>query len=266
MSDQIADDFAVMQRASILLSEGKKLALCTVVEKKGSGPREAGAKMIVLEDKSTFGTVGGGPVEREIVSRSIHLLGKGASERITLNLTAQKKENMVETGLVCGGELTVFINTLEPRKRLIVIGSGNIAFPLAQVAYLAGFSVILIDNNTQLASNDLFPAFAEVKVGEVLSIIESIQVQEKDYFVVAHGEPEQDYEAVKRALKKNPAYIGLLGSKTKAAIITQRLLEEGFTRAQLALLHTPVGLPIGAQTPQEIAVSIIAEIISISKR
>ena len=254
-------DLELLNHAARLLENQTRLAICTVVEKKGSGPRDVGAKMVVDENGKTYGTIGGGNLERSLIDECLTAIKEGKSKKVTFNLTKAQKEGMVATGSICGGELTVLADVLEPVLRLVIVGSGHVALPLATLAGTVGFRVVIVDDESKLASKDRFPMAETIVAGDYSEVLGNFALSSNDFVVVAHGEPEHDYTALKKTLEKNPAYVGLLGSKTKAAVLTQRLRAEGITEVQFKVLHAPLGLDIGAETPEEIAVSILAQII-----
>ena len=257
----MTNDVEVLKEAIHFLEGGKRVALCTIIEKNGSGPRNVGAKMIVNEDGRTVGTIGGGNLERALINESLKALREGNPRKAVFSLNTRGKEGTIETGLICGGELTVFIDVIEPKHRLILIGAGHVAWPLAKLADIVGFSLAVVDDNEELANRERFP-MAEVITGNFNEILDKLEVGPRDFVVIVHGEPEHDYLALEKIIKRRPAYIGLLGSKAKAATLVKRLKEAGISDEDFKPLHAPLGLDIGAQTPEEIAVSILAEIIN----
>jgi xanthine dehydrogenase accessory factor len=259
-------DLELLVEATRLLENGQMLAFCTVVEKKGHGPRDVGAKMIVTEGGKTFGTIGGGDFERALVDECLKAIKEHRSKRVTFNLSRDPRDGAVGTGMICGGELTILADVMEPSPRLIIVGVGHVALPLAKLASTAGFKIIVVDDERKLVTKEHFPMAEDVIAGDYAQVLGDLDVGSRDFAVVAHGEPEHDYAAVKKLIEKNPAYIGLLGSPKKAAILTQRLKAEGVSDAQLKTLHTPVGLDIGAETPEEIGISILAQIIQFKRQ
>jgi xanthine dehydrogenase accessory factor len=259
-------DLEILSQATRLVERGKSLALCTVVEKKGSGPRGVGAKMIISEDGTTYGTIGGGNVERALVDECLKAIKERKSRKVTFNLSKSQKEGTVETGMICGGELTVLADVIEPTPRLIIVGAGHVALPLAKLASTVGFKVIIVDDERKLANKEQFPTAESIIAGDFTQVLSTFDLNSNDFVVIAHGEPEHDYTALKSMMDKNPAYVGLLGSRTKAAILTQRLREQGISDAQLRALHAPLGLDIGAETPEEIGISILAQIIEFKRK
>ena len=259
-------DLELLLEATRLLEKRQTLAFCIVIEKRGHGPRDVGAKMIVAEDGKTFGTIGGGDFERTLIDECLKAIKEHRSRKVTFNLSKDPKDGAVGTGLICGGELTVLVDIMEPAPRLIIVGSGHVALPLAKLASTAGFKIIVVDDERKLVTKENFPMAEDVIAGDFADILSGFDIGPHDFAVVTHGEPEHDYTAVKKLIEKNLAYIGLLGSPKKGAILTQRLKAEGVSDAQLKTLHSPVGLDIGAETPEEIGISILAQIIQFKRQ
>ncbi|MFZ1020425.1 MAG: XdhC family protein [Halobacteriota archaeon] len=260
-ANAMTSDVDILTEARRLLKKGTRLALCTVIEKKGSGPREVGAKMIVREGGATYGTIGGGALEKALVDQCIRALEEHTGRTVTFNMTSDRKLRMIETGLMCGGQMTVFVDTVEPDPRLIIVGSGHVALPLARLAEIVGFGIIIIDDDAERATEERFPTAERVITGDFASAVGDLEVYPTDFVVIVHGEPEHDYIALKTMVAKKPTYIGLLGSRTKVAHLVRRLQTDGIGAGELTMLHAPVGVAIGAQTPEEIGISILAEVI-----
>jgi xanthine dehydrogenase accessory factor len=262
----MSSDLELLNEASRLLESRRKLVFCTVVEKKGHGPRDAGAKMIITEDGKTLGTIGGGDLERSLVGECLKALREHKSKKVTFNLSQEPRDGVVGTGMICGGELTVLADVMVPAARLVIVGTGHVALPLAKLASLAGFKVVVVDDERRLFTKEAFPMAEQFIGGDYRVVLGGLELGSGDFAVVAHGEPEHDYMAVKKLLEKNPEYVGLLGSSKKAAILRQRLKAEGFADVQLKALRVPVGLDIGAETPEEIGISILAQIIQFKRQ
>ena len=216
-------DLELLSEAARLLERGKSVALCTVIEKKGSGPRDVGAKMLVSEDGKNFGTIGGGNVERALVNESLKAIKEHKSKKVTFNLGKNAKEGEVGTGMICGGELTVLADVIEPTPRLVIVGAGHVALPLAKLANTVGFKVVIVDDEANEQTKNRFPMAEGIIAGDYAQILEKFEFNPKDAVVIAHGEPEHDYAALKNVIQRTPAYVGLLGSQTKAKILTERL-------------------------------------------
>ncbi len=259
-------DLELLNEASRLLESRKRLVFCTVVEKKGHGPRDVGTKMVVTEDGKTLGTIGGGDFERTLVGECLGALRERRSKTVTFSLSPEQREGAVVTCMMCGGELTVLADVIEPVPRLLIVGAGHVALPLAKLASLAGFKIVIVDDERRLVTKDAFPMAEQVIAGDFSEVLGALELGSGDYAVVAHGEPQHDFMAVKKLLEKNPDYVGLLGSSKKAASLTEKLKAECLSDVQLQKLHTPVGLDIGAETPEEIGVSILAQIIQFKRQ
>jgi len=259
-------DLEILNEAARLLENGKGLVLCTVVEKKGSGPRDVGAKMLVNMDGATFGTIGGGNVERALVNECLKAIKEHKSRKVVFNLSKNHVEGTVATGMICGGELTMLIDVIEPALTLVIVGTGHVALPLAKLASNVGFKVVIVDDEHKIAKKEQFPTAENIIAGDYAHVLGEFVFSPTDTVVIAHGEPEHDYAALKAVIERDTAYVGLLGSATKKEILTQRLRTQGVKEAFIQTLHTPIGLDIGAQTPEEIAVSILAEIIQAQRK
>ena len=259
-------DLEILNEAARLLETGKNLALCIVVEKEGSGPRDVGTKMIVREDGTTFATIGGGNVERALVDECLKAIKERKSRKVTFNLGQSRRGGIVGTGMICGGELTILIDVIEPAPRLIIVGTGHVALPLAKLASNVGFKVVIVDDERKRANKDKFPMAETIIAGDYATILNQFDFSPTDVVVIAHGEPEHDYAALKAVIEKNTAYIGLLGSPTKKEILTKKLRAEKVNEVHVLSLHAPMGLDIGAQTPEEIGISILAEIIQSQRK
>lgn len=250
----------IFTRLTQLLGEGRRAVLCTIVEKTGSGPRDVGAKMLVDPDGGTFGTIGGGDMERKLVEEALEALKEGRPRTLSFALGTEPKEGAVAVDSKCGGEVKVFLDVIKPDPRLILLGSGHIAKPLAEFAHRAGFEVVVIDD-AETATRERFPMAKEIHGGRFEEELRRLEVKPSDFVAVVHGETSHELAALKNMLRHRPTYIGLLGSRNKAAEHKKQLMAEGFPKEEVEAIHAPIGLSIGAETPEEIAVSIVAELI-----
>ncbi len=229
-------------------------ALATVMESRGSAPRKSGAKMIVKGDGSTVGTIGGGKVEMEAVNAALAAIARGTPATLNLALTE-------EYGHVCGGSLLVYIEPLGLAARLVIVGAGHVGRALATVARFAGFRVIVSDERAEFAAREHVPDAHEIVQGAAEKVFSALPVDAETFVVIATHSYEIDFAAVRAALRTPARYIGLIGSKRKREVLFKELTSEGFSAEDLARLHSPVGLPIGGDSPEEIAVSIVAQLI-----
>jgi xanthine dehydrogenase accessory factor len=250
----------IFTRLTQLLSEGRRAVLCTIVEKTGSGPRDPGAKILVGPDGGTVGTIGGGGMERKLVKEALEALREGRPRTLTFALGIKPSEGAVAVDSKCGGEVKIFLDVITPDPRLILLGSGHIAKPLADFAHRIGFEVVVVDDE-ETATPERFPMAKEIHTGPFEEELQRLEVKPSDFVAVVHGETGHELVALRNMLRRRPAYIGLLGSRNKAAEHKKQLAAEGFPREEVEAIHAPIGLSIGAETPEEIAVSIVAELI-----
>ena len=245
----------IYERMAELQQKQETFAVATIVGYKGSVPRRV-AKMIITRDQKTFGTIGGGCVEGQVAEEAILLLNKGASGVLVKSYDLVEEE-FGGVGMNCGGKIDVSIEIVNPTPRLIIAGSGHLSSSLATLAQILGFEIIVVD---PLAKKERFPEanlilsdFAETNLPNMHT--------STDTYIVIVTRHKDDLPALKAALKTKAGYIGLIGSKRRVLQAFRVLLKEGYTQQQLSRVNAPVGLDIGAETPEEIAVSIMAEII-----
>jgi xanthine dehydrogenase accessory factor len=238
-----------------LRKEGRPCALATIVQCTGSSPQKEGAKMLVLEDGSANGTLGGGCIEYDVKEIALATIREGTARTVPFNLTDTKG------GLVCGGKILVFIEPLLPDPHLVILGAGHVGKALSSVAKISGFRVTVADDRARFANPENIPHADQVVACEFFDAFSKISTDSKSYIVVATRGHNHDLDAVKAALKTEAPYIGVVGSVRKRAVLFNLLREAGFKPSDMSRIVTPVGLPIGSVTPGEIAVSIVAQII-----
>ncbi len=253
-------DLEIISKLNRLLDEGKAAVLCTLVEKSGSGPRDEGAKMLVDSEGNSLGTIGGGGMERRLVEEALGALKEGQPRTLVFALGVEPEEGTIPVDSKCGGEVKIFLDVITPEPRVIIAGSGHIGKPVADLAHIAGFEVVVIDDAVT-ATLKRFPFAQSIYTGPFEEELKRVEVRHADLTVVVHGETDHELAALRSFLRRRPAYIGLLGSRNKAAEHRRQLLAEGFPRKDVEKISTPIGIDIGAETPEEIAISIVAELI-----
>lgn len=242
------------------LKRGEEVALVTIVSSVGSTPQRVGAKMLVYADGRTVGTIGGGCYENEAFWKAREAI----KNRKPVNLRFELNDDFAqETGLVCGGQMEVFVEPIEPSPAVYVFGAGHVGYFVGKMAYEVGFHVHMIDDREKFASAERFGEGIDVIVDHIPTWIETHPMPSTAYAVIVTRGHTHDLDAV-RALATRPLrYLGLIGSKAKVKRIFDALIEEGLPADALKGIHAPIGLDIGAITPQEIAVSILAELIAV---
>ena len=250
---------AIFRSVVRVLETGERAALVTIVSTSGSTPQRVGAKILVFEDGRTEGTIGGGCYEHDAVARAREAIRRGRPElaRYTLN-----DDLAAETGLICGGQMEVFIEPIQQASRLFVVGAGHVSLELAQAAHRCGFAVHVVDDREKFANPERFPD-AEVTVEDIPSWLAAHDFPADAYFVVVTRGHRQDLDAVRELVKRPWRYLGLIGSRAKVVKVFEALASEGVSADSLQRMHAPIGLDIGAVTPAEIAVSIVAELIAV---
>jgi xanthine dehydrogenase accessory factor len=243
--------------------EGEIAALATVVATKGSTPRSIGAKMLVKEDGTIIGSIGGGCVEAEVWQSAMKTIKEKTPKLIDYDLTG--REDSPE-GLICGGIMQVFVEPIIPEPVVYILGAGHIGFAVSRIAAIAGFRVVVIDDRPAYASKERFPDAAELHVGQPEEMITQLKINKVSYLVIACRGHMEDQRTLKEALKTPACYTSMIGSKKKVKTIFENLRNEGVTQDDLNRVHAPIGLPIAAETPEDIAISIMAEIVDIRRR
>ncbi len=235
--------------------------LVTVISAKGSVPRAAGSKMLVQQDGTIHGTIGGGAVEKMVIDEALQTLKSGKPRIVKHDLD---DKNGVDTGMVCGGNMEFFLEPLLSASRLYIFGGGHIALHLSRLADMMEWSYSVIDDRSEFCNTQRFPNASELFNEAPAAFAEKVTLSETDYVVtITHGH-EYDYEILRHILKKKFAFLGMIGSKVKRRDIYGKLMgNDGFTEQELQKIHSPIGLKISAETPQEIALSIMAELIQI---
>jgi xanthine dehydrogenase accessory factor len=237
--------------------EGRPAALATVIRARGSVPRHATSKMLVFPDGQTVGTVGGGELESKTIEASKEAVHSGQSRLENYSL-AGPTENAVG---VCGGEVEVFIEPILPPPTLLVIGCGHVGVAVAHLAKWLGFRVVVSDDREELCTPEHIPEADLYLPGEVAAVLSHTPIDSQTYVVaVTRGFPF-DVAALPVLLETEAPYIGVIGSRRRWATTVKELKQMGIDVEALQRVHSPLGLELEAETPEEIAVSIMAEII-----
>lgn len=231
-----------------LKKTGRTGVLITVVESQGSTPRKAGAKMLVRDDRTTLGTVGGGAVEQRALRGAEEVFETGRSQMIACELTEAH-------GLTCGGSLRLYLEPLAPVPQLLVVGKGHIAQALSELGPRTGFAVTLLEPP---ANADAWP--------DLRDEISTLANGPASAILIACPGHEQDFAAARAALEAKVGFVGVVGSRRKRKTMDDYLSAQGCAAQGITAIASPVGLDIGAETPAEIALSILAQLIQNNRR
>ncbi len=229
------------------------LVLATVIESSGSAPREEGARMLVRPDGSISGTIGGGAVEQKVIEEAMSLIKGGSATLLDYTLK--------DIGMECGGGMKVFIEPLVPSPQLLIFGAGHIGACIAQVGKMLDFSVTVVDNRPDFANKERLPWADTIIAEDYSTAIDKAGFNDRTYAVILTHKHAHDYEVLECCLNKTWAYLGMIGSRAKVAKVFDQLRSKGVSDEIIQKIHSPVGIKIGATTPAEIAISILAEII-----
>jgi len=241
-------------------ARGEEAALVTLTSAHGSTPREQGAKMLVRRDGSIIGTIGGGRIEELVIKESLEVIKKGKPKRLSYSLKEGEG-----TGMVCGGDVEVFVEPILPSPTLFIFGGGHIALYLASMAKMTGFKIVVIDDRPEFANPERFPEAEQTLVADFAQAFSQLEVGEASYIVIVTHAHMGDEVALEGALKTRAKYIGMIGSRSKNRLVFSHMRDKGFSQELLDRVHAPIGLEINAQTPEEIAVSILAQLIKVRK-
>jgi xanthine dehydrogenase accessory factor len=244
------------------LERGEEVALVTIVSSTGSTPQRVGAKMLVFSDGRTVGTIGGGCYENDAFWKAKEAIQSRKPQLVKYDLNDDFAQ---ENGLVCGGQMQVYIEPLEATPRLYVIGAGHVGYHLARLAHTIGFRTHVLDDREKFANRERFPDAAEIIVDTIPEWLHRADIPGNAYVVIVTRGHTHDLDALRALAARDLRYLGLIGSKAKVKRIYDALLGEGMPHECLQRVHAPVGLDIGAVSPEEIAVAILAELIAVRR-
>jgi xanthine dehydrogenase accessory factor len=257
MSDVMA---SIAREVLAATAGGRTVVTACVIAAPPGGQTAVGDKMLVRADGSRLGSLGGGRLEEAVVEACRDAISRHAIE--TLRFTA---EGEPVAGRYAEAAYDVLIEVVEAPARLVIVGGGHIGRSLCKIGAEVGFSVTVIDDRPEYANQERFPEADHVICDDFEDALEALESDINTYFVLVTRGHKQDELSLRIALAKPWAYLGMIGSKRRTGAVLQHLEEEGFPRERLDLVHTPIGLDIGAETPEEIAVSIVAELIMVRR-
>jgi xanthine dehydrogenase accessory factor len=237
-----------------LLDKGEIFSLVSIVDAPGSSPGKPGFKMIVKENGETIGTVGGGALE--------FILTKEALKAIEEEKPRMFSKDLIDIGMSCGGSVVAFIDVIGVNDKIYIFGAGHIGYSLYKFLRNFPFKIFIVDDREEVAKSEKF-LDANIIKEDMVEFSKKLDIKERDFVVIVSREHAIDFNVVKEILKKEkyPFYLGLIGSKNKAKEFKEKLKSEGFLDEKIEKIHSPIGIDINAITPDEIAISIIAELI-----
>jgi xanthine dehydrogenase accessory factor len=244
------------------IAEGESAALATIVLATPGSPRKEGTKMLIKKDGSAMGTVGGGSVEDQVRHEALEVIKEGKARLLHFGLAGEEGE---KRGMICGGRMDVFIEPILSPPTLYLFGAGHISLPAAKIAKLLGFRVVVVDQNPESAAPGRFPEADVILAEQWEQLFPKLKIDDSSYIVILTGNHITDQRVLEWALGTEARYVGMIGSKNKREAIFSSLAAKGIAKESLNRVHSPIGLEIHAETPEEIAISILAQIIKIRR-
>jgi xanthine dehydrogenase accessory factor len=236
---------------------GERAVLVTVVAARGSVPRHAGSKMLVLPDGSTEGTIGGGEMEHRVITEALDALAEG---ELRVRQYAFRDPSQGDVG-VCGGEIEVVIEPVTPKPSLLIIGAGHVGSAAAYLGKWLGFHVTVVDDRSEFAGPDAVPDADRILTCPMHEITEKVEVHSQTYVLLTTRGVDLDLEGLPKLLATPAAYIGVIGSRRRWETTAEKLRGAGIPEDQISRVTSPMGLELNAETPEEIAVSVLGQVI-----
>lgn len=240
---------------------GQRGALATIVHTNGSIPSYESSRMLVREDGSIAGTIGGGCVEADVWAAAKEVMHKESPRKMIFSLN---NEASYDNGLICGGTLEVFVEPILPQPILHIFGGGHVSMALAKAANAAGFGIVVVDDREQFANAQRFPMAQEI-VASYEKALASLNPNASSYLVIVTRGHRDDMRVLAWAVRTQARYIGMIGSKRKVLSTYKALEADGFRPEEFERVYAPMGLEIGALSPEELAVSITAELVAVRR-
>jgi len=241
---------------------GQKCAIATIVQVNGSIPSFESAKILVREDGSFMGTVGGGCVEAEVWNAAREVIETEKPRHLSFSLG---QDAAYDEGLICGGQLNIFVEPIIPQPRAFIFGGGHVSKGISKIATLAGFSTSIIDNREAFANKERFPEAEATYAQEYEEVFEQLPVNSSSYIIIVTRGHRDDMRVLRWAVNTPAKYIAMIGSKRKTISVVHELEKEGFPSEAFEKVFAPMGLEIGAELPEEIAISVVAEMIAVRR-
>jgi xanthine dehydrogenase accessory factor len=247
---------ALLEAALEAMRHGETVALATVVREQGSTPRAAGTQMLVFRDGTTRGTIGGGEMEQRVIEAARAALNAGQPRLVHYTFAGRGE------GETRAGENEVFIDIAGPSAELLIVGAGHVGQAVAELGAFLGMECVVFDHRPESSTPERFPRARQIIVGQPGLELGRYTITPQSYIVIVSPSPERDAEALAAVVRSRAAYIGLIGSRRKIVRVMEMMKAQGIEQELLDRVYAPIGLGIGAETPQEIAVSILGQIIA----
>jgi len=251
----------IYQKILDALSAGEPVAICTVIRHRGSVPRRTGSKMLVYKDAGVYGSVGGGELESLVLEAAQAALQDGKTRNLNYNMSDPSRG---DPG-VCGGSLEVYVEPVQPEPTIVVVGGGHVGRAVVSLAGWLGYRVVLSDDRAEFCSPEAVPGAGEYICCPLSELAERLKITPFTYLILTTRNVGVDVEGLPELLDRPAAYIGVIGSRRRWQTAREKLLEMGVPAEKLDEVVSPMGLELNAETPEEIALSILAEIVMLRR-
>jgi xanthine dehydrogenase accessory factor len=248
----------IFEKISVEQKTGKPIVLATVVRSVGSAPRSEGAKMLIHQDGTIDGTIGGGAVEKAVMDLAAKIMGTPETKLVEYDLGK-------DLAMSCGGKMTVFLEPLTPQPQLIIFGAGHIGTALLKIGKMLSFKITVVDNRPEFANHDRLAEADTLIAMDYNQAVKKVSFTPESYIVLVTHRHAHDQELLEYCIQQPFKYIGMIGSKTKVKKTFDILREKETSEDTIRKIHSPIGLDIGADTPAELAIAIAGEIIGIQR-
>lgn len=250
----------IMNKTVDLLNEGKELALVTIIAAQGSTPRGLGSNMLVVDDGTVYGTIGGGAMEKKAIDFALQSIKDGESQSLEIFLETTGVE------MICGGEVEIFVNVYKNRPKLLIAGGGHVAHALYKQASLLDFDIVVFEDREEFLTEERFPKASQRVLGDIAEELTAYPKNDQTYIVIVSRAHEFDERCLEGSIDSPATYIGMMGSTRKVKTIRGNLVEKGISEDKLKKVHAPIGLDICNGTPAEIALAIMSEILLVKNQ
>ncbi|MFZ5351232.1 MAG: XdhC family protein [Bacillota bacterium] len=251
----------IMEKASELIKSRVPFAFVTVVASKGSTPRSAASKMLVVSDGSIFDTIGGGLVEAMVIEEAVKAIKEGKPKLLKYRLNSKSQDGI---NMLCGGDMDVFIDVYGRLPNVVIVGGGHVGYALSKAVRLLGWDYSVVEERPEYSTEERFPDARMIYRDGDVKTVAGMELDESTCVVILTK--DHDMSVLRKVIGRGAGYIGMIGSRRKVAEVFEQLRSEGVSEEDLQNVFAPVGLDIGAETPEEIAVSILAEIIKFNNK
>lgn len=254
------EDRKILSKLNEFIEKNMPVAMITIISIDGSTPRGVGSTMLIdINGNLLEGTIGGGILEEKAKEDGIKYIKENKSGIIEYNLASSKKGKN-NLPMTCGGNVSIFVKVYYSQENLIIAGAGHVAEKISKIANIMGYSITILDDRKERLTSKFFPNVDNLILGNIVENIEKINIDSNSLIIIVTHGHKYDQDVLEAVLRSDAKYIGMIGSSNKIRTNFKNLMEKGFTKEELSKVYTPIGIDIGGETPEEVALSIMAEI------